>query len=77
MLLLNAEANPDEKLVYFTGIDNVRFRKPVVPGDQLWFEVEMVKFRRSMCKMAGKAFVDGELVCEAELMAAIVDRESV
>ncbi len=77
VLLLNAEANPDEKLVYFTGIDNVRFRKPVVPGDQLWFEVEMVKFRRSICKMAGKAFVDGELVCEAEMMAAIVDRESV
>lgn len=77
VLLLNTEADPDSKLVYFTGIDNVRFRKPVLPGDQLWFEVEMVKYRRSMCKMAGKAFVDGELVCEAELMAAIVDRESV
>ncbi|NOZ57883.1 MAG: bifunctional UDP-3-O-[3-hydroxymyristoyl] N-acetylglucosamine deacetylase/3-hydroxyacyl-ACP dehydratase [Calditrichaeota bacterium] len=77
ILLLNTEANPDEKLVYFTGIDNVRFRKPVVPGDQVWFEVEMVKFRRNICKMAGKAFVDGELVCEAELMAAVVDRESV
>jgi|YelNatPaOPRAMG01_1025707.scaffolds.fasta_scaffold00014_123 UDP-3-O-[3-hydroxymyristoyl] N-acetylglucosamine deacetylase/3-hydroxyacyl-[acyl-carrier-protein] dehydratase len=77
ILLLNAEENPEGKLVYFTGIDNVRFRKPVMPGDQLWFEVEMLKYRRSICKMAGKAFVDGELVCEAELMAAVVERNSV
>ena len=74
ILLLNTEVDPSSKLVYFTGIDNVRFRKLVVPGDALRFEVELVKNRRSMCKMAGRAYVSDELVCEAELMAAIVDR---
>ncbi|MBN2012345.1 bifunctional UDP-3-O-[3-hydroxymyristoyl] N-acetylglucosamine deacetylase/3-hydroxyacyl-ACP dehydratase [candidate division KSB1 bacterium] len=74
VLMLNAEMEPGEKLVYFTNIDNVKFRKPVVPGDTLRFELEMVKYRRSICKMAGKAFVGEDLVCEAELMAALVDR---
>lgn len=74
IMLLNAETDPNSKLVYFTGINNVRFRKPVTPGDTLRFEVEMAAFRRSMCKMVGRAFVDGELVCEAEMKAAIVDR---
>jgi UDP-3-O-[3-hydroxymyristoyl] N-acetylglucosamine deacetylase/3-hydroxyacyl-[acyl-carrier-protein] dehydratase len=74
VLLLNTQANPEEKLVYFTGLDKVKFRKPVRPGDQVRFEVEMVKYRQSMCRMAGKAFVANELVCEAELSAAIVDR---
>ena len=76
ILLLNAETDPATKLVYFTGIDNVRFRKTVVPGDVLRFEVELTAFRRSICKMAGRAFVDDELVCEAELMAAIVEKNS-
>jgi UDP-3-O-[3-hydroxymyristoyl] N-acetylglucosamine deacetylase/3-hydroxyacyl-[acyl-carrier-protein] dehydratase len=74
VLLLNTQANPEEKLVYFTGLDKVKFRKPVRPGDQIRFEVEMLKYRQSMCRMAGKAFVANELVCEAELSAAIVDR---
>jgi UDP-3-O-[3-hydroxymyristoyl] N-acetylglucosamine deacetylase/3-hydroxyacyl-[acyl-carrier-protein] dehydratase len=74
ILLLNVEENPEEKLVYFTNIDKVKFRKPVLPGDQLRFELEMIKYRRSICKMSGKAFVDDNLVCEAELMAAVVDR---
>jgi UDP-3-O-[3-hydroxymyristoyl] N-acetylglucosamine deacetylase/3-hydroxyacyl-[acyl-carrier-protein] dehydratase len=74
ILLLNTESDPAKKLVYFTGIDNVRFRKTVTPGDVLRFEVEMLAYRRSMCKMQGRAFVDDELACEAELLAAIVDR---
>ena len=74
ILLLNAELNPEDKLVYFTNIDKVKFRRPVLPGDQLRFELEMIKYRRSICKMAGKAFVAGDLVCEAELMAAVIDR---
>jgi len=74
IMLLNAEIDPNSKLVYFTGINNVRFRKPVTPGDTLRFEVEMAAFRRSMCKMLGRAFVGDELVCEAEMKAAIVDR---
>jgi len=74
ILLLNTQADPESKLVYFTGLDRVKFRKPVRPGDQIRFEVEMVKFRQSLCKMAGKAFVANDLVCEAELSAAVVDR---
>jgi len=74
ILLLNTQSDPESKLVYFTGLDRVKFRKPVRPGDQIRFEVEMVKFRQSLCKMAGKAFVANDLVCEAELSAALVDR---
>ena len=75
ILLLNAETDPTQKLVYFTGIDNVRFRKTVTPGDTIRFEVELAAYRRSICKMIGRALVDNELVCEAELMAAIVDKQ--
>jgi len=75
ILLLDTQANPEEKLVYFTGIDKVKFRKPVRPGDQIRFELDMLKYRKTICRMAGKAYVDGDLVCEAELTAAIVDRD--
>lgn len=74
LLILNSEPNAENKLVFFTGIDKVRFRKPVVPGDQIHFKVELLKFRLKMCKIGAKAYVDGELVCEAELMASVVDR---
>ncbi|RPI03253.1 MAG: bifunctional UDP-3-O-[3-hydroxymyristoyl] N-acetylglucosamine deacetylase/3-hydroxyacyl-ACP dehydratase [Calditrichaeota bacterium] len=75
ILLLNAQTEPTEKLVLFTGIDNVRFRRAITPGDTLRFEVEMSAFRRSMAKMYGRAYVGDQLACEAELMAAVVDRE--
>lgn len=74
ILLLNGVDNPDGKLVYFTGINNAKFRKPVFPGDQLVLELEMVSRRSRVCQMKGKAFVDGHLVAEAELTAALVDR---
>ena len=74
ILLLNTVDDPENKLVYFMGIDGVRFRKPVLPGDQIRFELDMIQFRRGTCKMQGKAFVDGELVTEALLMATIVDK---
>ncbi|UCE07535.1 MAG: bifunctional UDP-3-O-[3-hydroxymyristoyl] N-acetylglucosamine deacetylase/3-hydroxyacyl-ACP dehydratase [bacterium] len=73
IMLLNAEENPRDKMMYFMGLDNVRFRKPVLPGSQLIFELELLKKRTSSVKMQGKAFVDGELVAEAEMMAAILD----
>lgn len=76
VMLLNSEENPGDKLVYFMGMDNVRFRKPVFPGARLVFEMELVKKRASSCKMSGKAFVDGELVAEAEMLAAIIDRKN-
>lgn len=75
VLLLNTVDDPDNKLVYFMGFDGVRFRKPVMPGDQIRFELQMVKLRKRTCKMGGKAFVAGDLVAEATLMATIVDRD--
>lgn len=73
-LLLNTVENAETKVVYFMGIDGVRFRRPVLPGDQLRFELKMVSFRRSTCKMTGEAFVGDQLACEAEMMAVVVDR---
>lgn len=61
------------KLIYFMGFDHVRFRKPVVPGDQLVLELEMLKLRSKVVKMAGVAKVDGKIVAEAKLMAAYGD----
>lgn len=74
-LMLNNEVNPATKLVYFSAIDKARFRRPVVPGDHLILEVELLRVRLNTCRMAGRAYVDGELAAEAELMATIVDRE--
>jgi len=61
------------KLILFMGFDRVRFRKPVVPGDQLILELEMLKLRGKVVKMAGIAKVDGKVVAEAQLMAAYGD----
>ena len=58
-------------LFFFTGIDKVRFRKPVVPGDQIIFDIEMLKVRGKVAKMAGKATVDDQVAAEGELMASI------
>ena len=74
VLLLNAVENPETKVVYFMSIDNAKFRRPVVPGDQLRFELEMKSFRRNACKMSGKTFVDDKLTAQADFMAMIVDR---
>ena len=59
-----------DKLIYFAGIDKVRFRQPVVPGDQLIFEMAVLKQKGKIWKMSGKAMVDGKLAAEAELIAA-------
>jgi beta-hydroxyacyl-ACP dehydratase FabZ len=72
--ILYIESLPPEKkgsLLYFMALDKVRFRKPVIPGDQIIFEVEMVRERSKAVKMAGIATVDGNRVAEAELMATI------
>jgi beta-hydroxyacyl-ACP dehydratase FabZ len=63
-------ANNHGQLIYFMGMDKVRFRRPVVPGDQLIFEAKILKLRTKAAKMAGTAFVDNQLVAEAELMAS-------
>ena len=74
ILLLNKVDRPKEKLVYFMGIDKAKFRRPVRPGDQLRFELSLLKLKGRICKMSGKAFVDGNLVAEAELLSSVVDR---
>lgn len=73
-LLLGQVEGRENKLIFFTGIDNCRFRKPVVPGDQVVFEVEIINARKTFAKMHGRALVDGKLVCEADLMSAMADR---
>jgi len=62
------------KLIYFMSIDKVKFRKPVVPGDQLRFELEQTRSRANIRAYSAKALVDGAVVAEAELMAMFVDR---
>ncbi|MDH4223296.1 MAG: bifunctional UDP-3-O-[3-hydroxymyristoyl] N-acetylglucosamine deacetylase/3-hydroxyacyl-ACP dehydratase [candidate division Zixibacteria bacterium] len=75
ILLLNTVENPENKVVYFMGMDGVRFRKPVLPGDQLRLELEMIQFRKGgACKMQGKAFLGDELAAEAILMATVVEK---
>ena len=74
MLLLGTLEEPDTKVVYFMSIDNIKFRKPVRPGDQLVFEVEMVQVRGKIAKTRGVARVDGEVVAEAEMAAMVRDR---
>jgi beta-hydroxyacyl-ACP dehydratase FabZ len=75
ILLFCADKDRANKLVYFSGIDNCRFRQPVIPGDQIRLEVRAIKRRGNYFKMVGEALVDGNLVTEAELSCAIVDRK--
>jgi beta-hydroxyacyl-ACP dehydratase FabZ len=62
------------KVLYFMSIDKAKFRKPVVPGDQLRFEIDVLKQRSNIMSLKAQALVDGTLVAEAELMAMIVDK---
>ena len=66
--------SPENYWVYFVAIDNARFKKPVTPGDQLVMKLEMQSMKRNICKMIGRAFVEDQLVCEAELVASLVRR---
>jgi len=74
ILLLSSVDNPEDFLVYFMTIDKAKFRKPVIPGDQLRFELEMRSLKKRFCKMRGKAYVDGSVVAEADLSSTIVKR---
>jgi UDP-3-O-[3-hydroxymyristoyl] N-acetylglucosamine deacetylase/3-hydroxyacyl-[acyl-carrier-protein] dehydratase len=76
VLMLNGLENPGNKLVYFMSINNVKFRKPVVPGDQLVLDVQMVSRRSKIILVRGQAYVDGNLVAEGDFTAAIVDRDN-
>jgi len=74
LLVLENVENIEEKVIYFLGLDNVRWRRPVTPGDQIRFEVELTKVRGATVRMKGVGTVDGQLAAEAEMMARVVDR---
>jgi UDP-3-O-[3-hydroxymyristoyl] N-acetylglucosamine deacetylase/3-hydroxyacyl-[acyl-carrier-protein] dehydratase len=74
VLLMGTVDDPESKVVYFMSIDNIKFRKPVKPGDQLRFEVDIIQLRGKVCRIAGVAKVDGQVVCEAEMAAMVRDR---
>lgn len=74
LLLLHDIPDRASKLIFFMGIEEAKFRRPVVPGDQVRYEVEVLRLRSMHCKMAGKVFVDGQLAAEAVISSAMVDR---
>lgn len=76
-LVLHTTENPETKMMYFATIDNARFRHPVIPGDQIRFELKLLKFRMGSMKIEGKAYVEDRLVAEAIFIATIVDRKRV
>ena len=75
ILLYNSIQNPDEKLVFLSKIDNLKFRKPVVPGDQIRLEVEIVKLKSRVGYIKAKAIVDQEVVAEGHIWASLANRE--
>ena len=75
LLLLLEIPDRDKKLLYFVAVDNARFRRPVVPGDQLRLEIDVLAWRGDFAKLFGKALVNGQVAAEATLMCKMVDRD--
>jgi 3-hydroxyacyl-[acyl-carrier-protein] dehydratase len=75
LLLLLDIPDRDKKLLYFVAVDGARFRRPVVPGDQLRIEVKVLSWRGDFCKLEGKATVDGQLAAEGTVMCKMIDRD--
>ena len=75
VLAMKSVPTEGRPIVYLTGVDGAKFRKPVVPGDQLRFEIEVLKKRPPFWKMQAKAYVDSELVCEAEMTAMVTQEQ--
>ena len=73
-LLLTEIADREKKLIFFTSIERAKFRKPVVPGDQLRLEIDVIVWKTSAGKMEGKAYVGDKLCCEATISCAVVNR---
>ena len=74
VLLMGTVDDPGSKVVYFMSLDNVKFRRPVRPGDQIRIEVDIVQLRNTVCRIKGVAKVDDAVVCEAEMAAVVRDR---
>ncbi|MGB8028281.1 MAG: 3-hydroxyacyl-ACP dehydratase FabZ [Terracidiphilus sp.] len=75
LIMLSEIGDRDSKLAVFTGIEKAKFRRPVTPGDQIRFEVEVLSFRSRAGRIQGRATVEGKLACEATLTCAVVTRE--
>jgi len=73
-LMLRSVPDPENTITYFVGVDKIRFKKPVVPGDQLILRVDMMYFKRKICRFKGIATVNGEIVCEGEFIATFVPK---
>ena len=74
ILLLHDMPDRERKLLYFTGIEKARFRRPVVPGDQVRLEIDVLNLRQRACRLESRALVEGKLAAEAILSSAMVDR---
>lgn len=74
ILLLHDDPNRKNKLIYFMSLDRARFRRPVTPGDQVRYEVEIVRRRPNHCKLSGRALVNDQVVAEAICTSAMIDR---
>jgi 3-hydroxyacyl-[acyl-carrier-protein] dehydratase len=75
LIMLSEIADRGSKLAVFTGIEKAKFRRPITPGDQIRFEVEVLSFRSRAGRIQGRATVEGKLACEATLTCAVVTRE--
>jgi 3-hydroxyacyl-[acyl-carrier-protein] dehydratase len=76
LLLLMEIPDRENKLLYLAAVDDVRFRRPVVPGDQLQVEMVVLSWRGDFCKLEGRATVNGQLATEAILMCKMIDRDA-
>ena len=72
-LMMQEFEDLDKKVIYFMSVDKAKFRKPVLPGDQLIMELKVLSFKGRICKLRGEAFVDGQKVAEAELMSMLMN----
>ncbi len=75
VLICSSIPDPEKKIFFLSKVDKAKFRKPVVPGDQLRFEIEMLRLKNRFCQYKGKALVDGEIVAECEIVASLADIE--
>ena len=75
ILLYHSIPDPEKVLVFLSAINNAKFRKPVIPGDQLRLEADLTKLRKKVAFLKGKVYVDGEIVAEGEIMAALLRLE--
>jgi 3-hydroxyacyl-[acyl-carrier-protein] dehydratase len=77
ILLMHDDPDRERKLLLFMSIERARFRKPVVPGDQVRLEAEVLRLKANHCKLAARALVDGVLHAEAQLLSTTMDRDAV